>query len=790
MKFFLAIICVWAMCWATILPAAGAVTPDEVDKAIDRAKQFLYGAQKNGSWEDVPQRNLAIQGLEGEVSTSNGNWGGMTAVATYALMAIGEHPNETHVKAGIEFLKNADIVGTYALGIRCLVWDMWAVYEPKKMKEIAPFIERDGQILLKSMKTTGTANGLYGYILNVPNKGGQKWAAGGYFDDSNSQYAVLGLWACAINGFEVQQKTWQTMEDAWIREQAADGNWAYPEKAPGHLQTMTAAGIASLFLLQDFLHGNDGVECKGNLNNKHIDDGLKWMSDNFAKMLQSGFPHWDFIPYGLYGAERIGTAAGYKYFGAVDWFKEGAEYLVKHQKPNGSWDGHGGLVANTAFALVFLNRGRAPVMMNKLQYDIDTHGDTKKDVHWNERPRDAANLSRWFGRASESFYNWQVVNLNVPSHQLHDSPILYMAGNQAVTLTDEQVAKLREFCEDGGLILVNADCPLKAHSFTTSIIGPKGLAHQMFPDYEFRQLPQDHIIFNNQFHLGKGTQRIGIEGLSNGVRELILVFPDSDPARYWQTSAVGGHEALHEVVGNIYMYVTEKRPLRKDETYIVETDSSPTTKSIKVARLQYTGNWNPEPGGWRRLAAVVHNHDRLALTCDTVNLGEGKLNPVHKIASLTGTDKFRLTDDQRAEIKKYVDGGGTLVVDAAGGSAAFAQAVQEELKQIFGDNANQLDKTLALEDPIYTGAPGPIATFSYRASAGKLLGGQTKTPRLRAIKLQDHNAVYFSAEDLSAGLVGEPMDGIYGYSPATATAIMEHLLLQAAGAPATLPANH
>ena len=39
--------------------------------------------------------------------------------------------------------------------------------------------------------------------------------------------------------------------------------------------------------------------------------------------------------------------------------------------------------------------------------------------------------------------------------------------------------------------------------------------------------------------------------------------------------------------------------------------------------------------------------------------------------------------------------------------------------------------------------------------------------------------VFYSREDLSTGLVGQSVDGIYGYEPATATRLMRAMLLYA-----------
>ena len=35
----------------------------------------------------------------------------------------------------------------------------------------------------------------------------------------------------------------------------------------------------------------------------------------------------------------------------------------------------------------------------------------------------------------------------------------------------------------------------------------------------------------------------------------------------------------------------------------------------------------------------------------------------------------------------------------------------------------------------------------------------------------------YSREDLSAGLVGQPTDGIFGYAPSSATAIMRNIVI-------------
>ena len=54
------------------------------------------------------------------------------------------------------------------------------------------------------------------------------------------------------------------------------------------------------------------------------------------------------------------------------------------------------------------------------------------------------------------------------------------------------------------------------------------------------------------------------------------------------------------------------------------------------------------------------------------------------------------------------------------------------------------------------------------------------TFRLAGMTIGGRVAIYFSADDLSEGLVGQNVDGIIGYKPEIATAIVRNIILDAA----------
>ncbi|HSI32143.1 MAG: DUF4159 domain-containing protein [Phycisphaerae bacterium] len=779
---------------AVVAPASRGATPQQVEEAIKKAKEHLLNAQKAGNWEAVPARRPEPRpGPRGEVLITDiinsSQYGGETALITYALIAAGESPQEPRIAAALKWLATQDLNGTYSAAMRAQIWYLLPA---AKRKEFGPLVKKDYETLIANMrgsKLLGSApapaagggrrppapapapgpaagpdpeadwKGLYRYTANDSG-----------YDHSASQFAVLGMWALQQAGVEVPTAYWQAVEDAWIKNQEkASGGWNYGKlfrPDPPVTPTMTAAGVATLFITQDYLHFKDGVECKGNVRNKAIDDGIAWLIKNFESIFKSEWPF-----YALYGMERIGLASGYKYLGTIDWYQRGADTLIKFQQPDGGW----GAIHDTAFSLLFLVRGRAPVVMNKLEYAIDFKGEKNATTHWNQRPRDAANVTRWISRQFERELNWQIVNLKGSPEDLHDAPILYITGNQVLNLPPEDEAKLKEFVHQGGMILGNADCghPGFANTF-------KKLGSKLFGG-EFRELPANHVIYTALYPKSRWKNPLSVHGLTNGVREVMVLVPTSDPARLWQTGAVSGREEAWQFMANLFMYVSEKKDFRfKGESYIVKPDANVTTsKSVKLARLQYGAGtlWNPEPGGWERMKGVMHNAAQTALTVDVVKLGEGKLAPAeYKVAHLTAVGKFKLTDKERAELKAFVDGGGTLIADAAGGIGEAGLALESEIASI---GFAKLD-LLKQDHPLYAQLGQPVAEIGYRAYAAKNLGA-AKGPRLKGAQVKDRLAVVYSSEDLSVGMVGMPIDGIIGYTPASATAVMRAVIAYCGG---------
>jgi len=801
------------------------VTPEQIDAAIQKGVAYIYSQQKpDGRWEEMDHRTGIAHDWE---KTQGDTFGGFSALATYALLTADEKPDDKRVVSAISFLKKADVIGIYSLGLRAQVWHLLA-RDPKEKEEMADLATKDADRIVNNINTTGDNRGLWDYGTGK----------GKRIDHSVSQYGILGLWALQEAGANVDIRFWHVFDERWRADQLADGSWSY-DATPQHKGThprsaaMTAAGIATLFITQDNTYA-DLPDHHGNLFNSNIENGLRWMAEHFKEVGTN---------YGWYGVERIGVASGTKYFGTIDWFQKGAEHLIATQAKDGSWpteDPGGTHLTDTCFAVLFLARGRAPIMMNKVQYEIAAKNGKPEEADWNERPRDVANLAQWTGDRVEGNFNWQLVNLKVTAEELRDAPILYFAGDQALNFTEAEEDKLKIFVREGGMILANADYSNKLFTDSVMTLGTK-----MF-GYEFRELESNSPIWTENGRVARGSGKV--LALSNGIREMMIILNSGDPAKVWQTPPNTPRSEPMALGANIFLYAVDKKNLesRGQSTLVLPNFAVKTERTIAVARLKYGGNWDPEPGGWWRVAAIFHNDFHVDLEVKPVSLGKGELTAAPraavpprpskseirkmafkrippdqvqgtegdpdklnallqpkiaeveseldaaaeaarraavgslKIAHLTGTTKFVLSDEQFDELQKFINGGGTLIIDSGGGSPDFSNSAEELLKKLLPDEAAKaLQVPLPPDDPLYTLKDHAITEVRYRTFARTVVGN-LRSARVFGIPVNGRIAVYYSPEDISGGLVGQPTDGIVGYSPDTATDIMRNIILATA----------
>ncbi len=197
-------------------------------------------------------------------------------------------------------------------------------------------------------------------------------------DHSNSQYAALGLRACADAGVVLPKEVLELASKGWrdsihpadaeklkVNPLASDG-WCYGPKSHGHkgYGSMSAGATGSL-AIYDYLLEKDWKK------DREVAIGLDWIARNFSVRHNPGpYEHADGKEetqhqyyYYLYALERAGVLYGTETFGNQEWYPAGAEQILNDQRADGAWANKegGNAVWDTCFAILFLRRATRPL---------------------------------------------------------------------------------------------------------------------------------------------------------------------------------------------------------------------------------------------------------------------------------------------------------------------------------------------------------------------------------------------------------------------------------------------
>lgn len=714
-------------------PAQDRVPSGAVESAIYKGVNWIKAQRPAGQvhWETG--------------DSSERYWGGDTGLALLALLAAGEDPHREDIARALDWLAAQPLQATYTYSVRAQVLSM------APGTKYADRLEKDCEWLVRAAYPRGSSNfGAYGYLS------AQQEGPNGWYDHSNSQFGVLGVWLAAEAGAKVPEPEnfWLLIEDRWMINQNPDGGWGY-KRAENSTGSMTAAGLATMYIVLDHAHAKTGHRKAMRLI-RGIEAAMVWLGVNFTPDNPKGDGQYKY--YYLYGMERAARAGGRKYFRGHDWFREGALALLREQDSEGAWAGG---LRNTAFAVLFLCYGRAPLIFNKLDYQGD----------WDVYLRDAAGLKRFAERALERTYNWQVVDLQGPAEDLFEAPVLYLTGRESVAFDDVAVFKLREYCRRGGMIFAVA--AEGGDAFAESM---HKLARQLFPELKLRPVTREHPLFNGavQYAIDKPPLTLHAH---NGVRSLMVVCLD-DVARAWNEYRVEQQPRDFQVGVNVYLYATDKSNLSSRlDTPEIPIEPADIRRTLRVARIQYNGPWDVEPYGWTRVRAYMNNACATrvlvtsGVTFDSLDFKD------FKIAYISGTEAFELNAREQAGLRSFLTSGGTLLADGACSSRAFVESLEKQLSE-----ALKVEPKLIEPDSFLISGEGipdaqRLTGLSYRRSTRVEPGRDA--PLLKGYDLGRRLAVIYSPMDLSAALLGTPVYDCRGHAPESALRVLRNLLLYA-----------
>jgi len=749
------------------------LTGEMVKNSISRGTSFLATLQNgNGSF--------------GTAGLGRGNYPvGPSALCTLALLNSGVSPQDPVIEKALSYLRSFhDPGGTYETSLVLMALVAAKDWDRDKLR-IASLAER-----LEGMQTTRPP------VAGMWNYGHGPYGGGGE-DNSNTQFAVLGLREAAIAGIKIRRKTWELTLKHFVETQNGDGGWGYHVNDPS-TGSMTCSGIGSLVICEQMLGSAgddtnpDGTpKCcnKAPRTTTALRHAVEWFERYFAVGVNPGHGA-SWVLYYLYGVERAGRLSGQRFFGNHDWYREGASYLVEGQnRTRGSWNAtftspESDQVVASSFALLFLSKGLAPVLINKLNYGSGQAQRADADTlpNWNLHPNDIRNLTEYVSTLPKwpKLLTFQEVDIDkVATHggvrDLLQAPILYISGLDEPKFTDAQVQLLRAYVEQGGFIFAVNNC--NGAGFDEGI---KSLVSRIYPgEAQLKRLPPEHPIYRAEFPLDpEGTELLGVDF---GCRTSFVYAPRDHSCLWdkWSLQPVPKRTAAFgllvlkamKVGANVVAYATGREPYNKLDTPPDETAGAPSPIQrglLQVAKLRHTGDWDAAPRALHNVLIALNRMSGVLASTQQKNLvpSDQQLRR-YPLAYLHGRASFEFGPQEIANLRKYLQNGAVLFADSCCGSPQFDRSFRDMVRQLFPNK--KLERIPVTHELFSQGIGFDIRRVKRRipesGNPNDPLDSTFKEgePLLEGIELNGRYCVIYSKYDLSCALERQASVACAGY---------------------------
>jgi hypothetical protein len=755
------------------------LTEKMVKDSIEKGKRFLIQQQSdNGAWNDL-QYTV-----------------GKTSLSLMALINCGMSMEDESVQKAVKYLRDVrEPVGTYEVALQIMA-----------LAAVKDGTRDTGKILSLSQRLAKTQ------VKQGQNSGGWSYATseergGNSSDRSNAQFAVLGLREAQYAGVPVNREIWELVRDHWTSQQSADGGWSYSGPGGGSTGSMTVAGVTTQVIVDTMLRDDkdenpDGTPncCGDPVRNESLERGVKWLERNFAvgHNPANGNGIGGTLYY-LYGLERAGRLSGRRFFGAHDWYREGADFLIRMQLQNGSWNGQGHgeePIVATCFSLLFLSKGLAPVLINKLEYEAED--DNLKAPSWNRHPQDIRNLTELITGLPgwPKLVTWQQLSMKAVAKRggLEDlmlSPILYISGNKAPRFKPDEIELLRQYVLNGGLILGVATC-----NKTDFDAGFRQVVKDMYPDGEqkLKRLTAEHPVFRSEYLIDPDANELW--GVDVGCRTSIIYSPYDigclwdkwsivePPRRSAQMKAMITKSTRTGV--NIVAYATGREPpgpLENHQLDNVQRKKDEVDEGfLQIAKLRHTGGWDAAPNAVRNLLFALNDYAGVMASTKVKNLTPVDENlKNYPLVYMHGRNSFTFSKQEQERLKLQLDRGAMLFADSCCASPAFDRSFREMIVQMFPEQ--KLQRIPATHELFSTKIAHDLHAVKRREPGGSEPGQPFRPttivgePVLEGIEINGRYVVIYSKYDLSCALERQSSAACPGYLPEDARNIAVNVVL-------------
>ena len=517
---------------------------------------------------------------------------------------------------------------------------------------------------------------------------------------------------------------------------------------------MTCAGISSLILAGsrryeglEHLEGETIRDCGKGGFNASLAKGIDWLATHFdVKQNFGNGQQWKF--YYLYALERAGRLGGVRFFGQNDWYRLGAEEIVRAAEHvlrilarparKTTW-------SQPVLPCCSSPRG-APGLDQQAASIVPS-------MDWNNDPDDVRNIVSIVSADWKNLLTWQVVDpRNASIQEMLQAPIVFFNGHDAPEFSPAGQGKSQGFVEQGGFIFADACCSSRAVR-----PGLQALDERAFRGGRRRaQASAQPIIRSGEPSTcflrmcsrfwGSSTAAAPSSSILRSTSRATGTSRERSPANPAVIRSI-------KVGQNVIDYATG-REMPADKLVVHDVidfkADAPKRGALRIAKLKHGGDWNIAPQAIPNLMEVLRkpplsfdvviNHKELVPRDPNLDLLPAR-------STFTAARSCRSTTHDLEALRKHLDpGGGTLFADAACGSPMFDGSFRKFVAMLLPNNPLV---PIPRNDELYGTKIGfDLSDVRYTDAAG----GAHDFPQLEGVKINDHWAIIYSKFDIGCAL--------------------------------------